>query len=102
MILVGIIMSSYSTREAAQKLGLTHITLKRYIAAGKIPIPAVTMVGGVRVRLWSDKDIKRIRAILPKIANGRKTRHQRQRKKQTKSKSNANQRDAQVCNHQRA
>ena len=81
-------MSEYSTREAAQKLGLTHITLKRHIAAGRIPVPAVTKVGGVRVRLWNDRDIERVRAILPKIANGRKTRYSKQHKKQAKKKSN--------------
>ena len=80
-------MAGYSTREAAARLGLTHITLKRYIAKGKIPIPAVSKVGGVNVRLWSDKDIERVRAILPKIANGRKTRWERQRKKQTTRKT---------------
>ena len=79
-------MSEYSTREAAQRLGLTHITLKRYIATGKVPIPAVTRVGGVRVRLWNDKDIELVRAILPKIKNGRKTRHSKQGKQQTKRK----------------
>lgn len=80
-------MSEYSTREAAEKLGLSIISLKRYVAAGKIPTPPVTRVGGVRVRLWSDRDIKQVREMLPKIANGRKTRHQKQKgKKQPKKK----------------
>lgn len=77
-------MAAYSTREAAHKLGLTHISLRRYIAARKIPAPEVTTVGGVRVRLWSDSDIKRVRAILPKIKNGRKTRYQKERKQRTR------------------
>lgn len=84
MILIKITMAAYSTREAAAKLGLTHITLKRYIAARKIPLPPVTTVGGVRVRLWSDSDIERVRAILPNIKNGRKTRYQKQRKQRTR------------------
>lgn len=79
-------MSGYSTREAAAKLGLTHITFRRYIAAGKIPMPPVTKVGGVKVRLWSDADIERVREILPKIENGRKTRYQKQRKRTRKTK----------------
>lgn len=86
MIPVSIVMLGYSTREAAQKLGLTHITLKRYIAAGKIPLPPITKAGGVRIRLWSERDIERIREILPKIANGRKIRYQKQRKKPTTRK----------------
>ena len=40
----------------------------------------------MRVRLWSDADIERVREILPKIANGRKTRHKRKGKSQTKKK----------------
>lgn len=78
-------MAQYSTREAAQKLGVAHISLRRYIAARKIPVPAVTTVGGVRVRLWSDSDIELVREVLPKIKNGRKTRYQKQ-KQQTKRK----------------
>lgn len=72
-------MPRYSTREAAQRLGLSHITLKRYVAARKIPVPKVTRVGGVRVRVWSAGDIERVRDMLPKIRNGRKTRYQKQR-----------------------
>lgn len=68
-------MTSYSTREAAQLLGLSMATINRYIAAGKIPLPALTRVGGVRVRLWSDNDIAKVRALLRTFKNGRRTRH---------------------------
>jgi hypothetical protein len=87
LILVRIRMPNYSTRETAERLGLSLISLKRYIAAGRVPMPPVTKVGGVRVRLWSDKDIERVREILPKIANGRKTRYQKKGKKLRKPKS---------------
>jgi len=30
------------------------------------------------LHLWTEKDIERARKLLPKIANGRKTRHQKQ------------------------
>jgi predicted DNA-binding transcriptional regulator AlpA len=79
-------MNTYSTREAAKKLGISFTSINRYITARKIPLPPVVKVGGVSVRLWNDSDIERVRAILPKIANGRKTRHQKQRKKQTTRK----------------
>jgi len=80
-------MFGYSTRDAANKLGISFTSINRYIADGKIPLPPLTKVGGVTVRLWSDADVERVRALLPKIANGRKTRYQKQRKKQTKRKS---------------
>jgi excisionase family DNA binding protein len=80
-------MDSYSTRQAAKELGLPLTTLARYIAKGKIPTPKTVSLGGMRVHLWSKADIERVRAMLPKIANGRKTRYQKQNKKQTKKKS---------------
>jgi len=77
-------MNEHSTREAATKLRLSFTSLNRYIAAKKIPFPPLSRVGGVRVRLWSDKDIAKVRAVLPKLKNGRKTRY----KKKDSKKSN--------------
>jgi predicted site-specific integrase-resolvase len=82
-------MSSYSSREAARKLGITAAALSKYIKAGKVPTPKTVQIGRLRVQSWSEEDIERLRALLPKIANGRKIRWQRQReaqKKQTKKK----------------
>ena len=71
-------MAEYSTREAAKKLGLTLLTIQRYIAAKKIPSPPVRILGGGKFRVWTDKDIETVRHLLPKIANGRKTRYKKQ------------------------
>jgi predicted site-specific integrase-resolvase len=76
----------YSTVQAAQKLGLSMMTIHRYIVGKKIPVPPMQRVGNVRVRLWTDNDIERVREILPKIANGRKTRYQKKGKNQTTRK----------------
>ena len=70
-------MFGHSSREAAKKLGISFASLNRYIAAKKIPLPPLVKVGGVSVRLWSETDIERVRALLPKIANGRKTRYKK-------------------------
>jgi hypothetical protein len=75
-------MIGYSTREAAKKLGLALSSLTKYITLKLVPIPPLTRVGGVRVRLWSDTDIENVRKLLPKIANGRKTRYQKLREQQ--------------------
>jgi predicted DNA-binding transcriptional regulator AlpA len=77
----------YSTREAAKKLGISFASINRYIADKKIPLPPVVKVGGVSVRLWSDADIERVRALLPKIANGRKTRWQKKPQPKGKRKT---------------
>jgi predicted DNA-binding transcriptional regulator AlpA len=67
-------MRNVSTREAARKLGISLISLQRYIAAKKITVPKLRKVGGVRVRLWTPHDIQRARRDLPRIKNGRSKR----------------------------
>lgn len=75
-------MNTYSTREAANKLNVHYISLQRYITSGKVPAPKVVKIAGVSVRVWSAQDIAAVRKVLPKIANGRKTRYQKLREKQ--------------------
>jgi predicted DNA-binding transcriptional regulator AlpA len=76
----------FSTRQAAAKLGIGAKTLSRYIADKKVPAPKILNVGRGRPHGWTEEDIERLRALLPKIANGRKTRYQKQAKKQTTRK----------------
>jgi predicted DNA-binding transcriptional regulator AlpA len=77
----------FSTRQAAVRLGLSPKTLSRYISQKKVPAPKIMTVGSASLHGWSEEDIERVRALLPKIANGRKTRYQKQRKTQPKRKS---------------
>ncbi len=79
-------MKTYSTRQAAKELGITQASLSRYIAAKKIPTPKTVTYGGFRVHVWSEADIKRVRALLPKIANGRKTRYSKLKKQAPRKK----------------
>jgi predicted site-specific integrase-resolvase len=67
-----------STEQVAEVVGLNSATLSRYIKAGKITAPKETMVGRMRVRLWNENDVERLKEALPKIANGRKTRYKKQ------------------------
>jgi predicted DNA-binding transcriptional regulator AlpA len=75
-------MNSLSTKQVAKKLGMSNATLSRYILMGKVPAPPETMVAGMRLRLWNEGDIERLRIALPKAKNGRKTRYQKLRGKQ--------------------
>jgi hypothetical protein len=75
-------MIHFSTRAAAKKLGLPASTLSNYIVTGKIPSPETVRIGDLEVHSWTEEDIERVRKLLPKIANGRKTRWQRQRAQQ--------------------
>ena len=75
-------MNKLSTEQVAKVLGISKSALSRYILAGKVGAPPETMAGGIRMRLWSESDIERLRNTLPKIANGRKTRYSKLREKQ--------------------
>lgn len=77
-------MKTFSTREVAKKLGIGAMTLSRYIATGKVPKPKSATSGGMTIHFWTEKEIEHIRQLLPKIANGRKTRYQKQRKQQSR------------------
>ena len=68
-------MLTFSTPQVARQLGLTAVALGRYIALKKIPAPKTIEVGGRRVYVWTERDIERVRELLPKIKNGRKTRY---------------------------
>jgi predicted site-specific integrase-resolvase len=58
-------MKAHSSREAAKKLGISLMTLQRYIADGNwIKAPQLQNVGGVRVRLWTDRDVERARKLI--------------------------------------
>jgi excisionase family DNA binding protein len=79
-------MKTFSTRQAAKSLGITHVTLVRYIQAGKIPGPKSASSGGMTIHFWTEEEIERVRRLLPKIANGRKTRYRKQQAAKTKTK----------------
>ena len=79
-------MTKYSTRQAANKLGLGHSTLARYIESGKIAAPDSVVTGTTTTHIWTHADIERVRKLLPKIANGRKTRYQKQKGRKKRPK----------------
>jgi predicted transcriptional regulator len=79
-------MDGISTRDAAKRLGISPIALSRYVASGKVPTPAVITLGRSKVHVWTEAQIERIRQLLPKIANGRKTRYTKKQLAKKKSK----------------
>jgi len=78
-------MAKYSSAEAAKKLGLSPSGLSKYIRLGKVPGPDSVKTGSFVIHAWTDEDIEQVRKLLPKIANGRKTRYQKLREKQTQA-----------------
>ena len=63
-------------------LGISAMSLGRYIKAKKVPAPQMLEVGDARLHAWTEEEIEHVRKLLPKIANGRKTRYQKLREKQ--------------------
>jgi len=71
-----------TTRQAAKRLGIGAKTLSNYIAVKKVPAPKVIKFGNFVVHSWTEPEIEHVRKLLPKIANGRKTRYSKLREKQ--------------------
>jgi DNA-binding transcriptional MerR regulator len=59
-----------TTRQAAKELGVSLVTLQRYIAAGKVTPPKLTLVQGTagkgKIRFWTPDDIERARKEMGK------------------------------------
>ena len=54
-------MKYVSTSEVAQSVGVHTITLERWLASGAIASPKRLQVGNRTVRLWTARDIKRVK-----------------------------------------
>jgi hypothetical protein len=72
------VMRNYSTAEVARAVGVDKKTLLRWLWAGKISEPRHHTNGGQDVRIWTERDLQRVRRF--KEANYRKGRG---RKKKT-------------------
>jgi hypothetical protein len=68
----GITMTNYSTAMVAAEVGVSKLTLIRWLVAGKIKEPRRVKQGGVELRLWTNRDVERVRKY--KEANYRKGR----------------------------
>jgi excisionase family DNA binding protein len=58
---------SYSTSEAAQKVGITRATLQDWIKKRKFAPPKLGRVGGITVRLWTTSDVARLKEVKKEI-----------------------------------
>ena len=59
-----ITMRRYSTVQVAQKLGFDQAYLQRLIRERVVPFPPLTKAGALKIRLWSDHDVARVRKVL--------------------------------------
>ncbi len=71
-------MGTYSTTEAARKCGVHPVTLQRWVSSEKLAAPRKRRVGGVVVRIWTERDLERVRRY--KAAHYRKGRGRKKKK----------------------
>lgn len=65
-------MTKYWTAKVAAEIGVSKLTLTRWLKEGKVKEPRWVKQGGVELRLWSNRDVERVRKY--KEANYRKGR----------------------------
>ena len=53
-------MSPRSTAEVAKLVGIGKMTLERWLAQGKVPMPKKIVVGARVSRIWTERDIERV------------------------------------------
>jgi hypothetical protein len=57
----------YTTKEATEKVGISRATLQVWIAVRKFIPPGPTLIGARAKRLWTEKDLARLRKTKDKI-----------------------------------
>jgi excisionase family DNA binding protein len=75
-------MPTYSTVEVAELVGVTWDTLSRWVREKKFPVPPVRSVGRIRVRIWTDDDVAKVKKYKAEHYWGKGGRQKR--KKRTK------------------
>ena len=68
-----------TTAEAARAVGTTRVTVQKWIRAGRVKAPEVTLLDGHSVRFWSRADVRALQLVKDKTY-----RRGRGRKKKTK------------------
>jgi excisionase family DNA binding protein len=65
-------MKAYTTPEVAKLADIHLRTLHRWLERGAIPEPKAGSLGGLKVRLWSESDVRRVKRYRQKFwAKGR-------------------------------
>jgi hypothetical protein len=75
-------MQTYSTSRVAKKIGVHKITLIRWLLDGKVAEPRRVNQAGQEIRIWTDRDVERVRKYKQKNyrkGRGRKPKAKRQK-----------------------
>ena len=67
VIYIAYMKKAFSTRYAAKAVGVSLMTLQRWIADEDIRPPKLQIVDGRATRLWGAEDLERLRQVKEKI-----------------------------------
>jgi hypothetical protein len=65
-------MRRYSTVQVARKLGIDQAYLQRLIRKRVVPFPPLVKAGALKIRLWGDRDVARLRKALAERRRNRR------------------------------
>ena len=57
-------MRTYSTIELARALGVSYPTLHRWRRERRFPVPPLRRLGRISVRIWTERDLARVRRFM--------------------------------------
>lgn len=55
------VMATYSTMQVTQMVGISRMTLLRWLRTGKLREPRRIGNGGIEARIWNIRDVERVR-----------------------------------------
>jgi excisionase family DNA binding protein len=68
---------TYTTGQAARRIGVSRQTLQTWIASGTIDAPKLIGVGNATLRLWTKADIAKAKKFKGTLPRGPKPKRQR-------------------------
>ena len=74
-------MSTYSTVEVAELVDVSWDTLNRWIRERKFPVPPVQSLGRIRVRIWTENDVEKVRKYKSDHYRGKGGRKRRKKRR---------------------
>jgi hypothetical protein len=54
-------MATFSTAQVAREIGISKLTLIRWLLGGKVSEPRRVSQVGQEIRIWTDRDVERVR-----------------------------------------
>ena len=54
-------MAPLSTAEVAKLVGIHRVTLETWLTTGKVKVPRTARIGGHVYRMWTERDVERVR-----------------------------------------